>query len=210
MFVSQSCAQNIVTFTGVSPQSTCNGNNDVCTVSGSNAPSLNIGISNGCADVSECDCNAGPPSCQILTSALETNYVLNPSFEDGLSDWILSPVGSDFSSASDNTVHTGSYAAQLGPIDNPSTLCQSFSIFPGLNLQFSFWLYCTGYAPGSFSASWGSTVVYQTDIATNGCTNSWVQHTFSVTSTGTDSITFSFTDNPSYYYLDDVVLAVEA
>ncbi len=94
------------------------------------------------------------------------------------------------------------YYAYLGPVSTPGTLSQTFSDTAGAQYTFSFWFASVGDNPSSFSASWdGNTLLSLTNPNTGA---NWSQYTYTETGTGSDTISFSFRDDPGYMALDNV------
>jgi hypothetical protein len=103
--------------------------------------------------------------------------------------------------------HSGNYFAALGNVGSQGIISQTFSDTAGVQYDFSFWLASNG-TPNTFAASIdGTTVLGPADIGTQGYT----LYSFLFTGTGSDIISFSERDDPSYIALDDVsVNAVSA
>lgn len=158
---------------------------------------------------------AGPIS---VCDDLAGNLILNCGFEalpivgSGAvpTDWS----GSDFLSYEDvvtSHVNSGTYAMQIGNFDfqGAAILSQSFTDIAGATYQFTFYLFngAGGNTSGQQSqAFWDSTLgtpVF-TDTGGGAPAAGYTEETFSLTGTGSDSITFTAYNNPSEYYLDDV------
>jgi hypothetical protein len=147
---------------------------------------------------------------QCAPAAFAQNLLTNGSFETG--DFTGWTTGGNFE---DTTVESGAfyaytgaqdgvYYAALGPVGSPGTLSQSFNDIPGADYSFSFWLAAVGDDPSSFSVKFdGTTLVSQTDPNTHG---NWQQFVFNVTTTGHDTITFAFQDDPAYIALDNIAV----
>ncbi|MGB8771398.1 MAG: PEP-CTERM sorting domain-containing protein [Candidatus Korobacteraceae bacterium] len=136
------------------------------------------------------------------------NLVTNGSFETGdFTGWteganfeftqVVSGAFYDYSGAED-----GQFYATMGPVGSDGTLSQTFSDTAGGHYTFSFWLNAVGDDPSDFSASWDGTTLYSATDPNTG--NVWTQFSFSTTGTGSDTITFSFRDDPAYIALDNV------
>lgn len=99
----------------------------------------------------------------------------------------------------------GDWYATFGPVGTPGSISQTISDTAGAQYTFSFWLSAVADDPSSFAASWNGTTLYsQVDPNTGG---TWTQFSFSVTGTGSDTITFSAQDDPAYIALDNVQLS---
>ncbi len=94
------------------------------------------------------------------------------------------------------------YYAYLGPVGTPGTLSQTFSDVAGAQYTFSFWFASVGDSPSTFSALWDGTPILSLTNPDTGA--NWTQYTFTETGTGTDTIQFSFRDDPGYMALDNV------
>ncbi len=162
-----------------------------------------------------------------ICNATPGNLVLNCGFElpyagDGSvpTDW----TGAQFTGFEDvvtNPVNSGTYSMRIAndefqsgePLFNGAAIMsQSFTDTPGE--QYTFEFYLLNADPGGpdeqFQAFWGpsSSPTSGTPlfVDTNSAPDSWVLHTFTVTGTGSNTITFTSYNSPSYYYLDDVIL----
>jgi hypothetical protein len=142
------------------------------------------------------------------TAAHAGLIVANGSFETG--DFTGWTTGGNFSDTEVVTggfyVYTGaedgSDYAVLGPVGSDGTLSQTLTTIPAGNYTFSFWLNAVGDDPSDFSASWDGTPLYSQSDPTTG--NVWTQFSFNVTGTGSDTIAFSFRDDPAYIVLDNI------
>src|SRR5262249_11484199 len=66
---------------------------------------------------------------------------------------------------STTTPHSGSYAAQLGPVGSLGFLSQDLATIPGTQYTFSWWLNSDGGTPNQFEAFWaGNPVFNQSNI----------------------------------------------
>jgi hypothetical protein len=126
----------------------------------------------------------------------------------------------------------GTYYTVMGPVGSDGTLSQTFSDTAGTPYTFSFWLAAAdgndgggggvsadfvrsnfvtsggGDNPSDFGAYWnGSPLLSLTNPSTDGV---WNQVSFTVTGTGSDTVSFSFMDDPAYLALDNVSVSSSA
>lgn len=90
----------------------------------------------------------------------------------------------------------------MGPVGSDGTLSQTFATTAGTQYTFSFWLASVGDDPSDFSATWDGVPVLSLSDPNTGA--NWSQFTFTETGTGSDTIQFSFRDDPAYIALDNV------
>ena len=95
----------------------------------------------------------------------------------------------------------------MGSVGSDGTLGQSFSDVSGDSYIFSSWYSSFGGSPNDFSAYWngGTPLLSITDDP--GTDYARVNYMFTVTGTGTDTISFDFRNDPSYDFLDNVSVA---
>ena len=136
-------------------------------------------------------------------TAFATNLLTNGSFETGdFSGWTHTGDTTFDSVQCGGGAQDGLCFASLGPVGDQGFLGQSFSDTPGTQYTFSFWLAASGDDVSNFSASWdGTSVLNLSDPNTGG---NWQQFSFTETGTGSDTIQFSFRDDPAFLSLDNV------
>ena len=139
------------------------------------------------------------------------NLLTNGSFETGdFTGWntggnfedteVVSGAFDQYTGAED-----GNFYVVMGPVGSDGTMGQTFSDHAGTQYQFSFWFAAVGDNPSDFSAYWdGTSVLSLTNPTTGGV---WTQYLFNETGTGSDSISFSFRDDPAFMALDNVVVS---
>ena len=136
------------------------------------------------------------------------NLVTNGSFETGdFTGWttggnfedteVVNGAFYDYTGAED-----GNFYAVLGPVGSDGTLSQTLTDHAGAQYTISFWFGSVGDNPSDFSASWDGTQLLSLTNPNTGA--AWSQYTYSVTGTGTDTLTFAFRDDPGYMSLDNV------
>jgi len=139
-------------------------------------------------------------------TAFATNLLTNGSFETGdLTGWTESGDGvvlangpfSYYSGAQD-----GSWYLGMGPVGGDATLSQTISDTAGTHYTFSFWFASVGDSPSDFSAFWNSTQLLSLTNPNTGV--NWTEFSYDVVGTGSDTIQFSFRDDPAWMALDNV------
>jgi hypothetical protein len=176
---------------------------------------------------------AGPVS---ICDGIAGNLILNCGFEatpiapDAAVpvDWMGSQF-TGFEAVTGSPVNSGSEAMRISndefqggePLFNGAAiLSQSFTDIPLATYQFSFYVFNAAGAGDTseqqFQAYWGTsaaptagTPVFA-DTGGGALDSAYTLETFSVIGTGSDSITFTAYNSPSYYYLDDVSLVETA
>ncbi len=147
----------------------------------------------------------------VLVSApaiFAQNLVTNGSFETGdFTGWttggnfvdtqVVSGVNYAYSGAQD-----GNFYVTMGPVSSDGTLSQTLATTPGAQYTITFWFASVGDSPSDFSAYWNNTPLLSFSNPNTGA--NWTQYTFVVTATGSDTLLFSFRDDPGYMALDDV------
>lgn len=113
-----------------------------------------------------------------------------------------------FTGVDTDSAHTGLFGAFFGPSVSvgPAFLSQMMLTQPGQAYDVSFWLANTGSAPNSFSFSWDGTVL-------NGILDQspfpFQEYTFLglLAASNATELTFSFANDPGFFFLDDVVVS---
>jgi hypothetical protein len=144
----------------------------------------------------------------MTPSALRAdNIVVNGGFETGnWTGWNYSN-NSGYLTVNGNTPYSGSYAANFGATYNVyDTISQILATSKGTSYTLSFWLANT-FDPHSesdsadFQVLWNGTSLE--DIVTTTAFG-YTEFTFTVTGTGSDTLSFEGYNDPSWTYLDDV------
>jgi len=153
--------------------------------------------------------------CLCLAPAtFAQNLVTNGSFETG--DFTGWTTGGNFEDSSvtfggfyDYTgAQDGTWYAVLGPVGSDGTLSQTLTTVAGAQYTVSFWLASVGDDPSDFSAYWNSTQLLSLSDPNTG--SNWTQYTFTALGTGSDTLSFSFRDDPAYIGLDNVSVTQNA
>jgi hypothetical protein len=129
-----------------------------------------------------------------------TGWTTGGNFED---TEVVSGAFYDYTGAQD-----GNYYAVLGPVGSDGTLSQTLTDHAGAQYTVSFWFASVGDNPSDFSASWDGTPLLSLTNPATGST--WSQYTYSVTGTGSDTLTFAFRDDPAFMALDNVSVTQNA
>lgn len=115
-----------------------------------------------------------------------------------------------------DVVNSGNYALRIsndeyqgGPLFNGAAiLSQTFTDTPGEVYDFNFYLLNGASNGGSgiqFQAFWDSTAgTPLLDLTDTNVPTAWTEYSYSVTGTGSDTITFTAYNDPNWFYLDDV------
>lgn len=140
-----------------------------------------------------------------VTPARAANLLTNPGFETGdFSGWTVSDSsGFTLVSSADGIYvpHSGTFLAYLGAVSTIGTVSQTFSDIAGQSYTFSYWMASDGNTPNFFSASFDGTTLFS---GTNLASSPYTLYSFTVTGTGSDTISFGEENNPGYISLDDV------
>jgi hypothetical protein len=141
-----------------------------------------------------------------------SNLVTNGSFETGdFTGWTLSG-DTTFTGVCDATTcpggftpEDGNYAAYFGPVGDTATISQSIATTPGDEYSLSFYLANpVGGTPNYFSVTFGNSSFSFTNF---GVAFGWQQFTLTtVATTDQTNLSFTFRNDPSYWFLDNVTV----
>ena len=101
--------------------------------------------------------------------------------------------------------HSGNFFAALGNVGGLGTVSQIVADTAGQTLVLNYFLAPDGGTPSYFQVDWNGALVTGSAL-TNSPRSGYVQYTFDVASTGSDTLTFVERNDPSYWALDDVSL----
>ena len=172
-----------------------------------NATVAGFPVGNYAATIFFKDLNTGIWQDRQFTLQVLPPLVLNGGFETGdFTSWNLSGnTTNTYVSGSPTFVHSGNYAARLGPVGSLGYLSETVPTIPGEPYMLSFWLENPdGGLPNEFSLSWNGNVIYD---QTNLPAFTWTNLQFAVQATGSSSVVqFGARNDPQYFDLDDVSL----
>ncbi len=148
----------------------------------------------------------------LTTSAAHANLVKNGGFETGdFTGWTLTNDTNSFVFGSDPGTsyvpHSGNYEALLGAYGSDGILSQTISDTAGQTMTLTYWLASDGNAPSDFSASWDGKVIADS-VLTNIVQQGYIEYSFRVTGTGSDTLSFNERNDFGFLSLDDVSLSV--
>jgi hypothetical protein len=147
------------------------------------------------------------------TASATADIIANGGFETGgLSGWtdnegVTLVVGSGFLGYAP---HSGNFFAALGD-PGAGTLTQtSITDAAGQLYTLTYFLASRGDTETSFSAAWNGITLQGSQLTNPNSNRAYVEYTFTVTATGTDTLTFHNSDLLGFLALDDVSLTPAA
>jgi hypothetical protein len=135
-------------------------------------------------------------------SANAAELVTNGGFETGdFTGWTLGG-NTGFTGVGSDHPHTGTYAADLGPVGSDGILSQWLNTVAGATYTVSFWLANDGGTPNDFSAYFGGNPILLNLNNTGGF--QYFNFTFTATGDSPTLLSFDYRQDPAYWHLDDV------
>lgn len=150
-------------------------------------------VNSGNGIISECD-------------QVGDNLVVNCGFETGsgvFDPWVQAG-DTTYTDVNSDLVHTGSLSAEMGPIGKLGYLTQTLPTAGGQNYTLSFWL-ANDSSPNEFLVSWDGNVLFD-DVLDDVLPYTMVAYEGLQASVDGTDLVFGFRNDPSYIYLDDVVV----
>ena len=139
------------------------------------------------------------------------NLLINGSFETGnFTNWTQGGNTGDTNVVSGpfyqySGAQSGAFYAVLGPVGSPGSLRQSFRTTPGRPYHVCFWLNAVGDNPSFFNGYWDSTQFVSLTNPNTG--RVWTPYVYGpFTGMGTDTLMFTFRDDPGWIALDHVTV----
>jgi|HubBroStandDraft_1064217.scaffolds.fasta_scaffold164536_2 hypothetical protein len=143
-----------------------------------------------------------PPDPGSVCNAITGNLVGNCGFETGdFTDWTQ---GGNlvFQEVQDFAAHSGNWGAYLGPVGSDGTLTQTITDSAG-TVDLDYWLANDDSGADAFSVQWDGTTIAGS-VLNNAGSFGYSLYSFVLTSTGSDTLQFSFEQTPGFWELDDI------
>jgi hypothetical protein len=149
------------------------------------------------------------------TAGASANIITNGGFETGdFTGWIVTD-------PSDNTTvvmgvnagyvaNSGNHFALLGANEAGSVTQTPITDTAGQDYTLTYFLASMGDTDTTFSAAWNGVTLPGSQLTNPDSLHAYVEYTFTVTGTGTDTLTFHEMDPPGFLALDDVSLTAAA
>lgn len=138
-----------------------------------------------------------------LAVPASANLIVNGGFETGDFTGWLHTGNLGFTNVVTTPVHSGHFAAALGPVGSDGFLSQTLATVPGKTYKVTFFLQNDGGTPNDFSVFWGGS----TSFSLTNFPVAFPYGEFSLTQVATGSSTvlkFGFRQDPRWWHLDDV------
>jgi hypothetical protein len=154
---------------------------------------------------------AGNPMSAPFTStftiniAVGGNLIVNGDFESGSFSPGWTQSGNTGATGVDGgNVHSGNFAAFLGPVGSDGFIAQTFGTSAGSTYVLDYWLEHDGGSPSDFYAQIDGATVAGSRLD-NPPAFAYTEYTFTFVAAGpTTELKFGFREDPTYFHLDDV------
>jgi hypothetical protein len=150
-------------------------------------------------------CAAPPYATASICDSTAGNLIMNCGFETGdFTDWTVGGNTGDTSVSTGMYANSGTYGAALGPVGSDGTLTQSFT-GSSTSYDLQFYLYSPGGTPNDFTVYWNGVDVGP-DLLDAG-SFLFTEYSYVLPgNVGSNTIEFSYRQDPSYWGLDDVIV----
>ena len=154
----------------------------------------------------------------LTTSALLAASVLpasavslidNGGFETGdFTGWNVAAdaTGVEPSGFAGYTSHSGNFFAALGNVGGDGTIAQTITDTTGQDYVLTYFLASKADNPSDFYVQWDGVTLAGSAVSNPDSGQDYMEYSFLVAGTGSDTLTFFERDDPSYMALDDVAL----
>ena len=143
------------------------------------------------------------PSFADVCGSVAGNLVANCGFEAGTFSLWTQTGNTGTTAVSALGPFSGTFDGLLGPIGSDGFLSQTLATTPGTFYDLRFWLRNnSGVGPNDFAAFWDGIPVFAlVNAGAFGFTSEYIP---TLLGTGSDTLSFSFRNDPSFWHLDDI------
>lgn len=140
--------------------------------------------------------------CVVVPASVRAdNLVSNGAFQTGdFTSWTQGG-NTSFTGIDIGNGPFGENSAHMGPVGSTGSFTQTITDTPGTDYLFSFWLGDDSGTPNSFLASVDSTTFL--NLGNDGAFG-WTEFSYNFTGTGSDTINFTFQQDPAFWHLTDI------
>jgi hypothetical protein len=140
--------------------------------------------------------------------ASAVSLIDNGGFESGdFTGWNVAAdaTGVEPSGFAEYTSHSGNFFAALGNVGGDGTIAQTVTDMIGQQYVLTYFLASNGTSPSDFHVEWDGVTLAGSAVS-NPPSGNYMEYSFLVAGTGSDTLTFFERNDPSYLALDDVAL----
>lgn len=139
--------------------------------------------------------------------ALGANLVTNPGFETGDFDGWTQSGNLDYTGVDVGNAHSGTYAAEFGPVNLLGFISQNLTTVPGGTYDLSFWLHNRFSGTNQYQVYWGGILL--TDII-DSISFPYTEISFGnlTASSSSTELKFGFRNDQSWFDIDDVSVSM--